>query len=71
MFVELLLLRWVRHFAFNGEHNLLFDQDHAYIGYFRFLCAADDTDGIFYGNVAGNRDFVWTGGVSVLNHRDV
>ena len=71
MFVELLLLRWVRDFNFNGKHILLFGQDHAYIGYFRFLCAADATDDIFYGNVAGNGDFVWTGGVSVLNHRDV
>jgi hypothetical protein len=50
---------------------LFFGQDHAYIGYFSYVCAADATDDIFVGNVVGNGDFVWTDCVSVLDHRDV
>jgi hypothetical protein len=61
----------MRHFAFYGEHILLFSQDHAYICFFRFLCAADATDDIFVGNVVGNGDFVWTDCVSVLDYREV
>ena len=50
---------------------MLFGQDCAYIGVFRFLCVDDGAVDNFLGDMADNGDLDWSGCVSLFNHREV